>query len=152
MSYQDDPDARAEAEQYGENRRETFNRLEEERAEQRWWDEHDKKKAELPPLLPPQESWKASYFWMRDQRDASLAEVARLKEENAIWRSEHDPCPFSIELAALRVSHARLLEALKSLLQWTVEEIEHFGANTSDDFIWDEVIAAIAAAEELRGK
>lgn len=50
MSYQDDPDARADAQQYKENRREMFSQLEEQRAEQRWWEENDKKKAELPPL------------------------------------------------------------------------------------------------------
>ncbi len=31
--------------------------------------------------LPPQESWKASYFWMRDQRDVAEAREAELKAE-----------------------------------------------------------------------
>ena len=44
MTDQDDPDELAEMQQCREDRRETFDRLAEERAEQRWWQTYDKRK------------------------------------------------------------------------------------------------------------
>ncbi len=86
MSYQDDPDARAEAQQYRENRREMFNQLEEKRVEQRWWDEHDKKKAELPPLdFTPDPMHSGNMTRIIDCRERQLREALalakRLKQE-----------------------------------------------------------------------
>jgi hypothetical protein len=42
MSFYDDPEAVATFERWKEDKRETQNQKDEERAEQRWWEEKDK--------------------------------------------------------------------------------------------------------------
>jgi hypothetical protein len=83
---------------------------------------------QLPPLTKPMRNskhWDAGVDWplageraarleREDQLSAALSEVATLREENAMWRSEHDPCPFSIELA----DSQKKVDALR---QWAVK-------------------------------
>jgi hypothetical protein len=41
------------------------------------------------------------------ERIAALtAELAQVKAENALWRSEHDPCPFALELEQVKAENA----------------------------------------------
>jgi hypothetical protein len=65
---------------------------------------------EMEKLTPEQESRLAArYQDPRDKRIAALEqENGKLIEELSLWRSEHDPCPFSIELEQLRAEIAKL--------------------------------------------
>ena len=42
---------------------------------------------------------------LRERARAAEAELAALKQELTLWRSEHDPCPFALELEALKQSY-----------------------------------------------
>jgi len=77
--------------------------------------------------LKPDASWAATHrSELDDLRDAfkkAEAEIERLRNELALWRSEHDPCPFSLELEELRQSlqttrHDALEEACAQLCPW----------------------------------
>jgi hypothetical protein len=38
----------------------------------------------------------------------AMARVAKLKRELAMWRSEHDPCPFALENEQLKAENSKL--------------------------------------------